>query len=113
MRRVRPYKRTRREPGIGLLRLSALALGFACFSVAFALPYGLESRPIGLESRPIAKAYLDMPERAEGVMPARLSQTGAFRSIADLTPAAALIPYDINVSFWSDGAYKARWVAVP
>ena len=24
-----------------------------------------------------------------------------------------LIPYDLNVAFWSDGADKSRWIAVP
>src|SRR5256885_8979 len=67
----------------------------------------------GMNSRPAAKAYLEMPERADGPMPARLSQTGAFRDLATLAPADSLIPYDINVSFWSDGAHKQRWVAVP
>ena len=28
-------------------------------------------------------------------------------------PATGLIPYDINVPFWSDGAVKARWYAIP
>jgi uncharacterized repeat protein (TIGR03806 family) len=54
-----------------------------------------------------------MPDRASGEIPARLSQTGAFRNTSDLAPAAALVPYDINVSFWSDGAHKTRWISVP
>src|SRR5205807_6858553 len=53
------------------------------------------------------------PDHAGGAIPARLSQTGAFRNVGDVTPAEALIPYDINVSFWSDGAHKMRWVSVP
>jgi len=24
-----------------------------------------------------------------------------------------MIPYDVNVSFWSDGAQKRRWFALP
>lgn len=54
-----------------------------------------------------------MPERANGVMPRLLSQTGAFADTRSFTPDAALIPYDIIVPFWSDGATKTRWVAVP
>ena len=46
-------------------------------------------------------------------IPALLSQTGAFASLATLTPAAGVIPYDVNVPFWSDGAVKSRWIAVP
>jgi uncharacterized repeat protein (TIGR03806 family) len=30
-----------------------------------------------------------------------------------LTPVAGLMPYDINVSFWSDGAEKQRWIGLP
>lgn len=41
-----------------------------------------------------------------------LSQTGCVAS--DRTqPAAGLIPYRPNASFWSDGADKQRWLAVP
>jgi uncharacterized repeat protein (TIGR03806 family) len=46
-------------------------------------------------------------------LPPRLSQTGAFKSVRDLSPSDSLIPYDINVSFYSDGAAKSRWVSVP
>jgi uncharacterized repeat protein (TIGR03806 family) len=54
-----------------------------------------------------------MPERAAGDLPARLSQTGAFKDTVRLVPNDALIPYDLIVSFWSDGAAKSRWIAVP
>ena len=45
--------------------------------------------------------------------PARLSQLGAFSSLATLTPAAAFVPYGLNEPFWSDGAHKRRWIALP
>ena len=70
-------------------------------------------RAYGLDSRPAAPAYLQMPEHADGPLPRRLSQTGVFQEPASLRPAAALIPYDLVVSFWSDGAAKLRWVSVP
>ena len=35
------------------------------------------------------------------------------QNTARLQPANALIPYDLIVPFWSDGAAKSRWVAVP
>jgi uncharacterized repeat protein (TIGR03806 family) len=54
-----------------------------------------------------------MPHRAGGAMPLLLSQTGAFKDLRTLTPAAGLIPYDLIVAFWSDGAFKTRWVAIP
>lgn len=45
--------------------------------------------------------------------PATLSETGAFANPASLTPAAGVIPYEPNVSFWSDHARKQRWFALP
>jgi uncharacterized repeat protein (TIGR03806 family) len=69
--------------------------------------------PYGLNSRPPAKPYLQMPDRADGALPKLLSQTGVFKSIRDFSPAAALIPYDLIVPFWSDGAEKSRFISVP
>ncbi len=42
-----------------------------------------------------------------------LSQTGSFTNLANLTPASGLIEYDLNIPFWSDGALKRRWIAIP
>jgi uncharacterized repeat protein (TIGR03806 family) len=67
----------------------------------------------GCESRPKARAFLQMPERADGLLPRLLSQTGAFADTRSLAPDAALIPYDLIVPFWSDGAAKTRWISVP
>lgn len=69
--------------------------------------------PYGLKSRSPSKAYLQMPELVSGILPRQLSQTGAFQNTPELAPSEALLPYDLIVSFWSDGATKARWVSVP
>lgn len=45
--------------------------------------------------------------------PALLSQTDVFKNLQTLEPEDGLIPYDLNVPFWSDGAYKFRWMAIP
>ncbi len=45
--------------------------------------------------------------------PATLSATGAFADLATLRPAAGVVPYDLNVAFWSDGARKTRWFSIP
>src|SRR6266850_197172 len=121
------------------LTLRAGRLCFSLFSVncaqrpllnlAPALPLGIEllmlvilstfpalcdsNRPYGLESRAASMAYLRMPDRAEGNLPKLLSETGAFRETANLVPSTSLIPYDLNISFWSDGAEKSRWIAIP
>jgi uncharacterized repeat protein (TIGR03806 family) len=67
----------------------------------------------GITARVAPKPYLNMPARADGKMPALLSQTGAFADTRRLTPSPGLIPYDIVVAFWSDGAQKQRWVSIP
>jgi uncharacterized repeat protein (TIGR03806 family) len=69
--------------------------------------------PYGLKSRSPAKAYLQMPELVSGILPRQLSQTGAFQNTPELVPNEALLPYDLIVSFWSDGATKTRWASVP
>jgi uncharacterized repeat protein (TIGR03806 family) len=56
---------------------------------------------------------LHLPPQATGAMPKLLSQTGAFRDTANLTPEDFMVPYELNVPFWSDGADKARWACIP
>ena len=48
-----------------------------------------------------------------GSFPATLSQTGLFSDLANLTPAPSLVPYSVNLPFWSDHALKRRWFAIP
>jgi uncharacterized repeat protein (TIGR03806 family) len=45
--------------------------------------------------------------------PAHLSETGLFADLATMRPAPGLVPYDVNVPLWSDGALKDRYVALP
>ena len=52
-------------------------------------------------------------QQGGGSFPQRLSQTGLFRDTAALTPAPGLVEYEVNVPFWSDGALKRRWIALP
>jgi glucose/arabinose dehydrogenase len=46
-------------------------------------------------------------------LPATLADTGAFGDLTALTPEAGIVPYDINLPFWSDGATKSRWFSLP
>ncbi len=46
-------------------------------------------------------------------LPALLSQTGAFDDLATLAPEAGIVPYDLNLPFWSDYAIKSRWFSIP
>jgi uncharacterized repeat protein (TIGR03806 family) len=59
------------------------------------------------------RSFLNMPSTTNGRIPERLSETGAFADVKKLIPRNRLIPYEINVSFWSDGADKQRWIGVP
>jgi len=46
-------------------------------------------------------------------LPPTLAGTGAFADLTSLTPNAGIVPYDLNVPFWSDNAIKTRWFSVP
>jgi uncharacterized repeat protein (TIGR03806 family) len=59
------------------------------------------------------RPYLNMPDSADGAIPPLLSQTGVFANLVTLAPAHDLMPYDLILPFWSDGAQKARFVAIP
>lgn len=52
-------------------------------------------------------------EPRKGNVPLRLSETGVFASLATLVPSPELIPYDVNVPQWANGAQMRRWIAVP
>ncbi len=57
---------------------------------------------------------LDYNATATGApLPPTLADTGAFSDLAALTPNAGIVPYDLNVPFWSDNAIKSRWFSVP
>ncbi|MCW1921398.1 PQQ-dependent sugar dehydrogenase [Luteolibacter arcticus] len=45
--------------------------------------------------------------------PETLSATGLFADLTDLTPSPGVVPYSVNLPFWSDHAIKSRWVTVP
>lgn len=45
-------------------------------------------------------------------IPTLLSETGAFSDLESLKPSEGIVPYELNVPFWSDHALKTRWFAV-
>ena len=53
------------------------------------------------------------PIPPNAVLPARLSQTNAFKNLNTLEPQDGVLPYDVISELWSDGAAKYRWVVVP
>lgn len=46
-------------------------------------------------------------------LPQRLSETGCVDPDDPREPAEGLIPYTVKAPFWSDGADKQRWLALP
>jgi uncharacterized repeat protein (TIGR03806 family) len=50
---------------------------------------------------------------ATDTIPQQLSDTGCVDATDPTQPATGLIPYRPNAPFWSDGAAKDRWLAVP
>ena len=46
-------------------------------------------------------------------VPDLLSDTGCVSSADPSQPASGLIPYTVQAPFWSDGAVKERWLAIP
>ncbi len=57
---------------------------------------------------------LDYDATATGTpLPPTLADTGAFSNLTSLTPNAGIVPYEINLPFWSDNALKTRWFSVP
>jgi uncharacterized repeat protein (TIGR03806 family) len=65
------------------------------------------------EKSPALTVSLQMPATPNAALPKLLSQTGAFLDAAQLVPETSLLPYDLTVSFWADGAQKTRWVSLP
>lgn len=50
---------------------------------------------------------------AGGSYPQNLSETNLFADLSDLSPAPGLLPYSVNLPFWSDYAIKKRWMVIP
>lgn len=48
-----------------------------------------------------------------GDYPRTLSETGLFADLTDLAPNPGVVPYSPNLTFWSDGADKRRWLMIP
>jgi uncharacterized repeat protein (TIGR03806 family) len=94
------------------LALSAAAALLAITSIGHTAT-SAASAAYGLGSRTAPKPYLLLPTSAAGKFPALLSQTGVFTDTRNLVPSAGLIPYDLVLAFWSDGASKLRWASIP
>ncbi|MES2920056.1 MAG: LamG-like jellyroll fold domain-containing protein [Verrucomicrobiota bacterium] len=56
---------------------------------------------------------LSTGDSSASTFPATLSATGLFSDLTDLSPAPGLLPYEPNLTFWSDHAVKRRWFTIP
>ena len=59
------------------------------------------------------KKLLYVPPTEAGPFPQTLAETGAFSDLGAMTPHAGIVPYDVNLAFWSDYANKRRWFSLP
>lgn len=57
------------------------------------------------------KAVLNPIE--QNLIPSQLTETGCFDSQDPKISLESLVPYDVNIPLWSDGAEKSRWFAIP
>ena len=56
---------------------------------------------------------LTVPDTTGTTFPQTLTATKLFSSVPNLTPAASVVEYAVNVPFWSDYAVKRRWFTIP
>ncbi len=61
----------------------------------------------------LAKIQPAEPDPNRVRIPERLSETGCLNAQDPTQPAEGLIPYDLREPFWSDGAQKERYMALP
>ncbi len=80
------------------------AVASATISITGTAAYGMPTRPV--------VTGLHVPA-TNANPPTLLSQTGVFASLANMTPAPGIVPYQPNVPLWSDNALKTRWIALP
>ncbi|QDT07446.1 Quinoprotein glucose dehydrogenase B precursor [Rubripirellula lacrimiformis] len=52
-------------------------------------------------------------QTVDTVFPVKLSDTGLFADLGDLSVNPGIERYDINLPFWSDFAHKTRWFMLP
>ncbi len=112
-----PYTFTTTGLGVGNYSVTAVAVdatGLKATSppVNITITSG-SGLPYGLAVRPSANAYFNLPTTVNGTLPALLSQSGVFSDTPSRTVASGFIPYQPLVQFWSDGAIKSRYFAVP
>ncbi len=65
-----------------------------------------------LHSQRVENTTLQIPVEKDD-LPLLLSETGLFKDLQTLEVEDGILPYEPNVTFWSDHAIKKRWVYIP
>lgn len=81
--------------------------------VAFAEDYRGELYLVDYEKGSVYRVLPAQPHPDRQQIPERLSETGCMDPEDPSRPSDALIPYDVREPFWSDGARKERYMALP
>ena len=79
----------------------------------YAFAEGIDKELYLLGDNSIEKLKESVVTTSNNKVPDLLSQTGCFDTTSPLVPASTLIPYEINMPLWSDGAEKDRWMRLP
>lgn len=79
---------------------------------SFAEDAGGELYALGWDTGVVYRLAPGDPE-TRSVLAPRLSQTGCVDPADPKRMAPGLVPYDVNVELWSDGASKRRFIAIP
>ena len=72
-----------------------------------------DSERLGLKGRIAPEDYVFPTDFSVGGFPTKLSATKLFKNLTTLEAGAGLIPFEVNMPLWSDGAIKQRWYALP
>ncbi len=67
-----------------------------------------------LEANPDADPKSEIADHKSQIkFPRKLGDSGLFASVKDHVMQPGVIPFSVNAPLWSDGAHKARWLAIP
>lgn len=93
---------TTKRTSKGIVSLGALIVGLTAGCQA-------GSRLDSTEKSPVELALIS----GAVPMPSTLGETKIFRDNDPSKPDRSLVPYDVRVALWSDGAFKSRYIYLP
>ena len=89
------------------------AAKFSAFGVDPSNGDALYAAPRGKATIPRSIVSSTTPPPMARPCPLTLAATGVFTNLTSLAVRPGIVPYDVNVPFWSDNAIKSRWISVP